>query len=68
MNSLEIGYAQVNINPPLGIFVHGDYIDRFAEGFLDDLMASALALKCGEKTILLLAVDNCLLKTDLQLF
>lgn len=63
--AFQAGYAQVNINPPLGIFVHGYYIDRFAEGFLDDLMASALALKCGEKTILLLAVDNCLLKTDL---
>lgn len=62
--AVQVGYAEVNINPPLGIFVHGYYIDRFAEGFLDDLMASALALKCGEKTILLIAVDNCLLKTS----
>ena len=59
--AFQVGYAQTNINPPLGIFVYGYYIDRFAEGFLDDLIASALALKCGEKTILLLAVDNCLL-------
>ena len=60
----QVGYAEVNINPPLGIFVHGYYIDRFAEGFLDDLLASAMALKCGEKTILMLAVDNCLIKTS----
>ena len=62
--AFKVGYAEVNINPPLGIFVHGYYIDRFAEGFLDDLMASALALKCGEKTILLIAVDNCLIRTS----
>ena len=62
--AFQVGYAQVNINPPLGIFVHGYYIDRFAEGFLDDLMASAMALKCGDKIILMLAVDNCLLKTS----
>ena len=60
----QVGYAEVNINPPLGIFVHGYYIDRFAEGFLDDLMASAMALKCRDKTILMLAVDNCLLRTS----
>ena len=59
----QVGYAEVNINPPLGIFVHGYYIDRFAEGYLDNLMASAMALKCQDKIILMLAVDNCLLKT-----
>lgn len=63
--AFQVGYAQMNINPPLGIFVHGYYIDRFAEGFLDDLQASAMALKCGEKTILMLAVDNCLLRTPI---
>ena len=63
--SFQVGFAEVNINPPLGIFVHGYYIDRFAEGFLDDLMASAMALRCGEKTILLLAVDNCLIRTPI---
>lgn len=60
--AFQVGYAEININPPLGIFVHGYYIDRFAEGFLDDLLASAMALRCGDKTVLLLAVDNCLLK------
>ena len=40
--AFQAGYAEVNINPNLGCFVYGYYIDRFAEGFLDDLMASAL--------------------------
>ena len=63
--AFQVGYAEVNINPPLGIFVHGYYIDRFAKGFLDDLLASAMALRCGEKTVLMLAVDNCLIKTHI---
>ena len=63
--AFQVGYTEVNINPPLGIFVHGYYIDRFAKGFLDDLLASAMALRCGEKTILMIAVDNCLIKTHI---
>ena len=62
--AFAVGYAEVNINPPLGIFVHGYYIDRFASGFLDDLTASCLALQCGGKTVLLVAVDNCQIKTS----
>ena len=63
--AFQVGYAEVNINPPLGIFVHGYYIDRFAKGFLDDLLASAMALKCGDKTVLMIAVDNCLINTPI---
>ena len=59
MNTLNVGYARVNINPMLGIGVHGYYIPRFAKGFLDDLEASALALSCGETPILLINIDNC---------
>ncbi len=57
MNNLKVGYASVNINPALGIGVYGYYVPRFAKGFLDDLEAGALALCCGEKKIILLAVD-----------
>lgn len=63
---LQVGFAEVNINPPLGIFVHGYYIERYAEGFLDDLLASAMAVKCGDKTLLMVAVDNCLIKTSIM--
>ncbi len=59
MNTLQVGYAEVNINPPLGIGVYGYYVPRFAKGFLDDLVASALALTLGETTIMILALDIC---------
>lgn len=58
MNKLQVGYAQVNINAPLGIGIEGYYVARFAKGYLDDMYASVLALKCGERTILMIAVDQ----------
>ncbi len=59
----QVGYAEVNIDPNLGHPIAGYYIPRFAEGFLDSLTATALAMKCGDKTILLLAFDNCMMDT-----
>ena len=58
MSVFQVGYAEVNINPPLGIGIAGYYIPRFATGFLDDLKASALALSLGDTKVLLISVDN----------
>ena len=35
MAQFQVGYASVNINPPLGIGIQGYYVPRFAKGFLD---------------------------------
>ena len=64
MSRFQVGYASVNINPPLGIGMMGYYIPRYAKGFLDDLEASALALSLGEETVLLVSVDTCLIFTE----
>ena len=64
MNSLKVGYAKVNINPRLGIGVCGYYVPRFAKGFLDDLEAHALALSCGDETVLMISVDVCQIHCD----
>ena len=58
MNNLKIGYAQVNINPPLGIGIEGYYVPRFAKGFLDDMLVCALALQVGDNTVLMLSADH----------
>ncbi|MBQ3556982.1 MAG: hypothetical protein IJA11_04220 [Oscillospiraceae bacterium] len=58
MNTLKVGYAGVNINPPLGIGIYGYFVPRFAQGFVDDLEAHAMALSCGEAPCLLIGVDN----------
>ena len=64
MSSFQAGFSRVNINPPLGIGVYGYYVPRFAEGFLDDLEASVLALQCGDTRILMINVDNCGIEKD----
>ena len=65
MNTLKTGYAEVNINPPLGCGVSGYYIPRFAKGFLDDLTTSALVLSDGKNEIALISVDVCGIKKEL---
>ena len=59
MSNFKVGYAEVNINPPLGAGVSGYYIPRFGKGFLDDLMSEVMILSCNGKKIALISVDNC---------
>ena len=63
MNKLEIGYAEENINPKLGIAIEGYYVPRFAKGILSDLKTLALAVKSGKETAIIISVDNCFLKS-----
>ena len=54
-----VGYASVNINPPLGSALFGYYVQRFASGFLDNLEASAISIEKGEKNFIIISIDNC---------
>ena len=65
MNKLNVGFAKVNINPPLGIGIVGYYVPRFARGFLDDLEASAMILNVDDKNIALVCVDMCYITSAL---
>ena len=56
-NTLQAGFARVNINPPLGIHISGYFVERKAEGFLDDLEAVALAVGDGKNTVILMTMD-----------
>ena len=59
MGRFQVGYAAVNINPPLGCGMFGYYIPRFAKGFLDDLEAHGIVLSLGNTRIAMISVDNC---------
>ncbi|MBQ7235792.1 MAG: hypothetical protein IJX03_01370 [Clostridia bacterium] len=61
---LKVGYARVNINPPMGIDVTGYYKVRKADGILDDLEIVATAFNQNGKTILIISVDNCGIKKE----
>ena len=58
-NKLQAGFARINITPPMGIPIAGYYKERFAEGVLDELEINAVALRHGEKAVLLMTVDFC---------
>ena len=67
MSDFRVGYAEVNINPTLGIGIEGYYVPRFAKGYLDDLLASVLALECGGKRILMITADQIGFPTAISL-
>ena len=56
---LMAGFGRSNITPPMGIEIAGHYKVRKADGVLDEIEANALALKLGDKTVLLITVDLC---------
>lgn len=49
MNRLNVGFARVNIDPPLGIAVYGYFVPRFASRILDSIYVNALALTTAEE-------------------
>ena len=59
MNNLKVGFARVNVTPVLGIGISGYYVERYADGVLDELYANAIAFECGERRAVMICVDNC---------
>jgi hypothetical protein len=39
MSDFKVGFSRVNINPMMGVDIHGYFIVRKADGILDDLEA-----------------------------
>ena len=59
MNTLQAGFARVDVTPMLGIGLAGYYVPRQADGVLDPLQINALALSCGEKKAVIMSIDHC---------
>ena len=57
-NNIEVGYARVNVTPPLGVNLDGYAMVRIADGVLDELEATAIALRSSDTTAVLIAVDH----------
>lgn len=58
MNTLNAGFSRVNITPSLGCSVYGYFIPRFADGVLDELYVTTLALSCGDVKVAVISIDN----------
>lgn len=58
-NTLHAGFSRVDITPPLGtpLAGHPNPEKRLAAEILDPLEINAVALRCGEKTTVLLSAD-----------
>jgi neutral ceramidase len=58
------GAASVDITPPLGTRINGDFVSHVAHTIHDKLYSKALALKSGSETIVLVVVDTCYMQDD----
>ncbi len=54
---LFVGYADVDITPPLGVTIPGYFHVRHATGVLDPLRVKTLAISQGETTLIIAAFD-----------
>lgn len=63
MNDLKAGFSRVNVTPMMGIPINGYFIDRLANGVLDELEINTLALSCGKDIVILASIDSCSIAT-----
>ena len=56
-NSMQAGFARLDITPPLGVEIPGGWDKRYGDGVLDPLYVNALAFRQGEKTAVVLVLD-----------
>ncbi len=58
-SNLQVGFARIDITPPLGVKLQGYFIERLADGVLDKLEINCIALKQNDKLAFLMTADNC---------
>ena len=60
------GAASVDITPPIGTRINGDFISHYAHTIHDNLYSKALALKGAQGTdpVVLIVVDTCYMQDD----
>jgi neutral ceramidase len=61
--SFMAGAAQVDITPPLGTFINGDFINHYARFIHDSLFAKTLILKNDAVLMAIIVVDICEMPT-----
>ena len=54
---LKVGYARVDVTPPLGTFLSGYFEARYADGILDPIELVAIAMNDGEESSVIITAD-----------
>jgi len=57
MSTLKAGFGRADITPPNGLYMSGYYSERHADGYLDKLTGSCIAVSDGEKTAVVFTLD-----------
>ncbi len=57
MAEFKAGFARIDITPPLGSRLVGYFHKRHADGILDPLLATAVAVSDGDTTAVMISVD-----------
>jgi hypothetical protein len=65
ITTLQAGVAKVDITPPLGTLINGDFVTHYATQIHDVLYAKALVFKGGGVTVALCIVDICAMRREL---
>lgn len=63
-HTFQAGAAQVDITPPLGTVINGEFTSRYANKIADPLFAKALVLQDAKTTLLIVVVDICAMQRD----
>lgn len=66
-NQFLAGAAQIDITPPLGTIVNGEFVAYYAHHIHDPLCAKTLVMTDGITSLVLVIVDICAMDTDFLL-
>ncbi len=57
MNKLSVGFARLDITPPMGVGLQGYSAKRYADGILDPLLVTAVCFDDGVKRAVVISMD-----------
>lgn len=63
-SAFSAGAAKVNITPPLGTLINGDFITHYARYVHDELYVKAIVLKDEKTELVMLVADICAMPKD----
>lgn len=64
VSELLAGFAEVDYTPQLGLQLRGQQYERIAESVRDPLLCSAVAMRSGDTTVVIVAVDICFVTSE----
>jgi predicted nucleic acid-binding protein len=64
-SGIKAGAAKVNLTPPYGTIINGDFLPMYAKAIHDSLYAKALVIDNGQQRFVFVVVDNMTIDGDL---